>query len=300
MARLRGAYEPPVKAIWLFLLGSTLAGCASSPATAAAPRKREVPSYPRHPGTIAMEDALTRLYGGDVAEVRVDAVPMSTGSPVVPPARREEPSVDPLDVAQEAPPRYKKVFEGRRQFHFVVVDDVDPHGEDGGRIRTRSNVTCTVGEHRDLEGILGAQLFCVRPGTEEEPAEFPFAFVSAPGGVWMTGSLPATQAMAGDIIHEPPVFAEFPKARRRAYERPGMFEDQVDRCVQRVEVAGESTCFEESCDVAQGYGDTKLRVCLSSRGIESIHRENLDGPRITKWQLQRTELPPEPESDCHG
>jgi len=279
----------------LLLVGSGLAGCApvaapAQPAARAAPPEVERPAYAGDPLAIAFE----------VAQARTDAAPPPVERPFVAPARRE-PTVDPMEFTHNPPPRFARVFEARRQFHFIVVDDVDPHGEEGRRARSRTSVTCTVQESRELDGMVGAQLACFHGSSEtDDGPSFPLAFVSAPGGIWMPSSLPATQAAAGDLIHLPPTLAEFPKARKHVYDRPGMFEDEVDRCTQRVEVAGESTCYEETCHLAQGYGDTKLRVCLSSRGVEFLQMENLEGPRITKWQLQRTELPPEPESGCHG
>lgn len=199
-------------------------------------------------------------------------------------------------------PAYVRLFETRRLFHYTVESDVDTHGANGQRESTRrTRVVCEPVEIRSYYGALGSRVECAESVSDPDAVPFTqtFAFVSAPGGLWMRPSLPRDQGDLGDVIIEPPLLGEVPSSAQRtvmSQARPGA---QAESCTRRVTVRGGSTCFEEQCSVATGYGRTHLRFCLSGRGLESFSTENLDGPRAVRWTLQRVEeLPDEP--GCSG
>ena len=199
-------------------------------------------------------------------------------------------------------PAYVRLFETRRLFHYTVESDVDTHGADGQRAPTRwTRVVCEPVEVRSYYGALGSRVECAESVSAPDAVPFTqtFAFVSAPGGLWMRPSLPLDQGDLGDVIVEPPLLGEVPRSTRRTVARQAPADGEAEACSQQVTVRDGGTCFDERCSARTSYGETHLRFCLSGRGLESFSTENLDGPRAVRWRLQRVEeLPDEP--GCSG
>jgi hypothetical protein len=269
-----------------------VAGCA--PVNGVAPVSRAA--------AVAVEAPVPETVTSAFASVLPAEAPSPEPEPPspLPPPSVVIPEVEPV-VPHQPAPRYAKLFEAYKRYHYVVVDDVDPHAEDGGRIVTRSKVVCNVTEVRSYEAAMGVELDCAgedAPDEGDSGISSSFVFVSAPGGLWMPSVLPLEKNDVGTVIIDPPMLADVPQPRTRKLERPGSTEDRPDVCTQRVSVSPRSTCFEERCAVTDGYGDTRSHLCISQRGVESFTTATIGGPRRVSWQLQRVQELPEPS--CGG
>jgi hypothetical protein len=190
------------------------------------------------------------------------------------------------------PSLFRALFEKGRRFTYAVRDDVDPHGEDGRTVVARLQVTCEVRTLRRFRDVVGSELTCTTPGAGSILPSDQFAFLASPSGLWMVSALPLDEATVATHLKTPPLFVAVPVSESRSREEPGMFEGQVDRCVDAVEAGATAVCREVRCDVAQGYGPTQARQCVSAaRGLESWVTANLAGPRTTSWRLVATMAP---------
>lgn len=270
-----------------------LAGCAA-PSAASRESRPARPLEPEQPEASAWVHAVPSPL------VLQESSREEGSEEVRPPPPPPEPGPPAEVTAHEPAPAYATLFQPRRQYHYAVVDDVDPHAPEGGRTVTRASVTCGV-ELQSYYGALGSELSC-RSGSPDAVVDIferSFVFLSAPGGLWMPASLPVDQDDVGDVIIEPPLVAERPLTTARSFERPGSGDGEAEPCTRRVSVGARSTCFEERCRVTTGYGDTRVHLCVSARGMESFTTENVAGPRTVKWRLQRVEELPE-EHGCAG
>jgi hypothetical protein len=268
-----------------------LAGCAPVRAPASVTPKVLTVGTERAPVTVTAEawEAPAPAVDG-----RGEASPVVRAPPIVLPEIAES-------VPHQPAPRYAKLFERYKRYHYIVVDDIDPHAEDGGHIVTKAKVACDVIEVRSYEGALGVELDCTgldAPDHGDSGIASSFVFVSAPGGLWKPPFLPMDQNDVGTVIFDPPMLSEAPEPRSRKVERPGATQGEIETCSQRVFVSPQTTCFEERCAVRDRYGDTRSHLCISQRGVESFTTENIGGLRKVRWQLQRVE--PLPAPSCAG
>jgi hypothetical protein len=157
-------------------------------------------------------------------------------------------------------------------------------------VTTRLKIRCRV-SRTTYSGAWGAEHVCgpVERRNDDVPEVVrELAFISAPGGLWISTGLPATQVEVANMIREPPSISDTPRARTRTFERGGPSPDETEPCTEKIEVAKGTVCREERCSPKTGYGPTRSRLCFSrERGLESLHEENLMGPRIVQWQLVR-------------
>jgi hypothetical protein len=276
---------------WWVLAGVVIAGCSSAAPTGKRPATR-APSSSRAQAAPPTTTTTTALDFGAVASAFAlpEVVPSAAFAP---PSPREAPPPALPAVEHRAPPYFEKLFETGRAFRYAMVDDVDPHSPEGGRIVTKQEIRCVVGDPTWFEGALASSLVCVpveRRNDDTPEVVRELGFVSAPGGIWITSSKPATQDELAAVIREPPQIAEVPKARTRSFERGGPAPEDTEPCTERVEVGATSACHEERCKPRIGYGDTRARMCFSrGRGLESLREENLMGPRNVTWKLLRVE-----------
>lgn len=226
----------------------------------------------------------------DVPALAAPAAPLALSA-------RSATDPEPLpETAQRAPPYFAQLFEPGRVFYYATVDDVDPHSPEGRRVVTKLEIRCVVTDPVPFSGAVASSLGCsanerIDHDTPETVRQM--AFISAPGGIWLTTSTPDTQEQLAALIREPPQLDEVPKPRTRSFQRGGPSPDDVEPCTARVEVASTSACYEERCKPKMGYGDTRSRTCFSrGRGLESFREENLMGPRTLTWKLIRVEPPP--------
>lgn len=123
---------------------------------------------------------------------------------------------------------------------YDVDDDVDPHGTEPGRVRTRSKITFRV-TRVDCEGdAVVASGEWEGEGAESLPTQLPQQWRVAHGRV---------------IESDAAEFAESELARAKA----PLCRTATDR---------------------GPYGKTIRRVCIDGRGLTSLREENLHGPRV--------------------
>jgi hypothetical protein len=191
------------------------------------------------------------------------------------------------------PPYFAKLFAYRQTFQYTHVEDLDPHGRDGRRNARRRRMTCTVSDVQHFEQAMASRLDCTAIGEHDEDVTTEaMVFISAPGGLWTAVEIPTTQLELGAIVQDPPAISDVPVARSRRFDRPAGG-DRVDRCTERIEASALSVCRDERCDPAEGSGKTHARTCFTrGRGLESLRRENLDGPAVVTWRLERVDPPP--------
>ncbi len=222
-----------------------------------------------------------------------DAPPAKPGaSAAASPLTQSQLTEPPPEVAHQAPPIFQSLFREGRILEYTTTDEVDPHDPKGGRTTTRLTIRCRI-SRTTYSGAWGAEHVCgpVERRNDDVPEVVrELAFISSPGGLWIMTSLPATQAELASIIKEPPTIAEVPKAHTRTFERRGPSPDDAEPCTEKVEVGRGVICREERCNPKTGYGKSRSRLCFSrERGLESLHEENLMGPRTVHWQLLRVD-----------
>lgn len=187
------------------------------------------------------------------------------------------------------PPYFARLFVEEQTFWYSVVDDhVSDHSD---RFVDRFRYLCTVVEVRRFRGAVASQMECsyVSPVDRQvsDDVRETVAFICAPGGLWMTAAMPTTQQEVATTLLEPPSVPDVPVTSSRTFERPAGG-DRVDRCKQRVEAATHTVCRDDRCEVTDGWGDTRERVCFTrGRGLESYRRENVTGAGSETWRLQR-------------
>jgi hypothetical protein len=190
------------------------------------------------------------------------------------------------------PSLFRALFEKGRRFTYAVRDDVDPHGEDGRSVVTKLQVTCEVRTLRRFRDAVGSEIACTTPGPGSILPSDQLVFLASPSALWMVSALPLDEATVATHLKESPLLVAVPVNVSRSRDEPGMFEGQVDHCVDAVEAGAAVVCRDIRCDVAQGYGPTQARQCVSAaRGLESWVMVNLAGPRTTSWKLVATMAP---------
>ncbi|MBS2018393.1 MAG: hypothetical protein JST00_36345 [Deltaproteobacteria bacterium] len=123
---------------------------------------------------------------------------------------------------------------------YDVDDDVDPHGTEPGRVRTRSTITFRV-TGVDCEG-----------GAVVASGEW-----SGEGAASLPAGLPRQWRVASGRIHES--------------EETHFAESDLSRA--------KGPLCRTSTDRGP-YGKTLRRVCIDGRGLTSLREENLHGPRV--------------------
>ena len=175
----------------------------------------------------------------------------SNGPSRVPPARAAaSPSaatssadlVAPVDAGRPCAPSgpFAAALREGALLDYDVDDDVDPHGTEPGRVRTRSRITFRVTQV-DCEGdAVVASGEWEGEGAESLPAQLPRQWRVAHGRV---------------VESDAAEFAESELARAKA----PLCRTATDR---------------------GPYGKTIRRVCIDGRGLTSLREENLSGPRV--------------------
>ncbi len=212
-----------------------------------------------------------------------------------PRARSADTTLDEPLVAPQAPPLYAGLFDMGRRLRYRVARRTAPHDVDGRVTVRHLEVTCTVEQVVAFRLALASETVCEEDGA---PART-WVFVSSPGGLWSAAAVPADEDALARLVRDPPLLAESPVRRRRAYEAP-LDADVVVRCNETVTVGPGSVCVHETCERGSGWGDTEERTCFrAGRGVEQLRLVNLSGPSTEVWQLLRVEPRPEPDT-CHG
>jgi hypothetical protein len=221
----------------------------------------------------------------------------ATAAPEMPPALVPAASnlttTPPAPAPHLVPPYFAKLFAYRQTFQYTHVEAIDLLGDGGPRNPRRRRMTCTVSDVQHFEQAIASRLDCTAIGEHDEDRTTEvMVFISAPGGLWTTLEIPSTQLELGAIVQDPPAIPDVPVARSRRFDRPAGG-DQVDRCTERIEASALSVCRDERCEPAAGHGKTHARTCYTrGRGLESLRRENLDGPAVVTWRLERVDPPP--------
>ena len=189
----------------------------------------------------------------------------------------------------EPPPRieiarlYRPLFEEGRGLVYRVSDDADPHDPEGGRVVTETLLDCRIQDVAWQATAVSSTLTCKTRG-DEEASVLPtsdWSFLVTPEGL----SMSPTPFVMG-TSDPPPILPAEPVTTRTGRDTPASLSFSAERCVELVEVGARATCSDVRRDVTQGYGATRDRRCFSpDRGMETLLRENMEGPRVVKWTL---------------
>lgn len=198
----------------------------------------------------------------------------------------DRPEACELSATPDVPKLFRSLFEKGRRLAYAWKDDVDPHDPEGGRIVEKTKLDCVVVSVRKFREAFGSVLMCAREGSTVGAETL--AFVANARGLWMLRDPVDDEEAAAAITSESRTLPSDPAPMRRTFEVPGQWTDlPPNRCVDSIRVDKHKVCREESCKLLSGgYGDTLERTCFSeAAGLETWHRENLEGPRTTTWKL---------------